>query len=89
MSAHAYIQYADVPEPLLESARRTIDGVTGAALIQFDGYPHSGELVDGLPCLHVRGVEVGLVEEQHAQHVVVGSRRRRRGGTGDQRQCDG
>lgn len=47
MSAHAYIQYADVPEPLLESARRTIDGVTGAALIQFDGYPHSGELVGG------------------------------------------
>lgn len=47
MSAHAYIQYADVPEALLESARRTVDGVTGAALIQFDGYPHCGEIVGG------------------------------------------
>lgn len=47
MSAHAYIQYADVPEPLLESARRTVDGDTGDALIQFDGYPYCGVLVDG------------------------------------------
>lgn len=49
MSAHAYIQYADVPEQLLESGQRTVDGATGAALIQFEGYPHSGELIDG-PC---------------------------------------
>ncbi|MEM5384155.1 phage portal protein [Paraburkholderia phymatum] len=47
MSAHAYIQYADVPELLMESARRTIDADTGAALIQFDGYQHCGEIVDG------------------------------------------
>ena len=47
MSAHAYVQYADVPERLIESACRTVDGETGAALIQFDGYPHSGELVEG------------------------------------------
>ena len=47
MSAHAYIHYADVPEQLLETARRTVDADTGAALIQFDGYPYCGELVDG------------------------------------------
>ena len=47
MSAHAYIQYADVPKGLLESARRTVDCESEAALIQLDGYPHSGEIVDG------------------------------------------
>ena len=47
MSAHAYIQYADVPEALLESSQRTIDSDTGDALIQFAGYPYCGVLVDG------------------------------------------
>ncbi|WP_296652836.1 phage portal protein [Paraburkholderia sp.] len=56
VSAHAYIQYADVPESLLETARRTVDGESSAALIQFDGYPHSGEIVDGTGDLQIEFV---------------------------------
>lgn len=44
MSAHAYIQYADVPEQLLDSALRHRDTVTGAHLIAFDNCPFSGEI---------------------------------------------
>jgi hypothetical protein len=47
LSAHAYIRYADVPEQLIESARRTVDGETDSELIQFDGYSYCGALVDG------------------------------------------
>lgn len=46
MSAHAYIQYADVPEQLLESALRHRDTVTGAYLIAFDDCPFSGEITE-------------------------------------------
>lgn len=46
MSAHAYIQYADVPERLIESALRHHDSVTGAHLIAFDNCPFSGELTE-------------------------------------------
>jgi hypothetical protein len=44
MSAHAYIQYADVPERMIESALRHRDTVTGAQLIAFDNCPLSGEI---------------------------------------------
>lgn len=44
MSAHAYIQYADVPGQLLESALRHRDIVTGAELVAFDNCPFSGEI---------------------------------------------
>ena len=44
MSAHAYIQYADVTEQLIESALRHHDNVTGAQLIAFDDCPFSGEI---------------------------------------------
>ncbi|MFD1556017.1 phage portal protein [Paraburkholderia silviterrae] len=44
MTAHAYIQYDDVPEALLETALRHRDTVTGARLIAFDNSPFSGEI---------------------------------------------
>lgn len=44
MSAHAYIQYADVPESLIDSALRHRDAVTAAQLIAFDECPFSGEI---------------------------------------------
>lgn len=44
MSAAACILYSDVPEPLLISAIRHVDGVTGADLIAFDECPFSGEI---------------------------------------------
>ncbi|QBR00490.1 phage portal protein [Paraburkholderia pallida] len=46
MSAHAYIQYDDVPEALLETALRHRDTLTGARLIAFDNSLFSGEIVD-------------------------------------------
>ncbi|MBB5462893.1 phage portal protein [Paraburkholderia sp. Cpub6] len=44
MSAHAYIQYADVPQQLIDSSGQIIDRDTGAKLIAFDGCPQVGEL---------------------------------------------
>ena len=39
-----------------------------------------GQVTHGLPRLHVRGVEIGLVEQQHAEPAVVGGGREGRGG---------
>jgi hypothetical protein len=44
MSAHAYIQYADVPQPLIESSRQRVDGATKAKLISIEGCPLSGQI---------------------------------------------
>lgn len=46
MSAHAFIQYADVPERLMTTAARQRDDVTGAHLITFEGYPLCGEIAE-------------------------------------------
>ncbi|MFM0210433.1 phage portal protein [Paraburkholderia sediminicola] len=44
MSAHAYIQYADVPDKLTASSHQHVDSVTGAKIITFDGCPLAGQL---------------------------------------------
>lgn len=44
MSAFAYIQYDDIPAPMIESALRHKDMVTNADLIAFDDCPFSGEI---------------------------------------------
>jgi len=44
MSAHAYIQYADVPQSLIDTSRQHIDGVTGAKVIAFEGCPFAGQI---------------------------------------------
>jgi len=44
MSAHAYIQYADVPDNLTASSRQHIDDVTKAKMVAFDGCPLVGQL---------------------------------------------
>ncbi|MBB5444634.1 MULTISPECIES: phage portal protein [unclassified Paraburkholderia] len=44
MSAHAYIQYADVPQPLIDSSSQRVDSVTLAKLIAFDGCPLTGQI---------------------------------------------
>ncbi|WP_018435337.1 hypothetical protein [Paraburkholderia atlantica] len=46
MSAHAYIQYADIPEQLLESAVRHRDEVNGAQLVALDQCPFSGQITE-------------------------------------------
>ncbi|MBU9501315.1 phage portal protein [Burkholderia multivorans] len=46
MSAAACVLYGDVPEPLLISAIRHRDSVTGAELIAFDECPFSGEITE-------------------------------------------
>lgn len=47
MSAHAYIQWADVPQALISSSRQHVDDVTKAQIVSFDGCPLSGELTQG------------------------------------------
>lgn len=47
MSAHAYIQWADVPQQLIDSSRQHVDSVTGAKVVAFDGCPVCGEIEDG------------------------------------------
>jgi hypothetical protein len=44
MSAHAYIQYADVPDALTASSSQHVDSVTKAKVIAFDGCPLCGHL---------------------------------------------
>lgn len=46
MSAHAYIQWADVPQPLIDSSKQRIDGETRAQIVAFDGCPFCGEISD-------------------------------------------
>jgi hypothetical protein len=44
MSAHAYIQWADVPAALIASSGQIIDSDTQAKLVAFDGCPLVGEI---------------------------------------------
>ena len=44
MSAHAYIQYADVPQSLIDSSSQRIDSATQAKLIALDGCPLTGQI---------------------------------------------
>jgi hypothetical protein len=44
MSAHAYIQYADVPDVLTASSSQHVDSVTKAKVIAFDGCPLCGQI---------------------------------------------
>jgi len=44
MSAHAYVQYSDVPLPLIESSRQRVDSATQAKLISIDGCPLTGQI---------------------------------------------
>lgn len=44
MSAHAYIQYADVPDDLIAASHQRIEGCTGAKLISFAGCPLTGQI---------------------------------------------
>ncbi|MFM0210751.1 phage portal protein [Paraburkholderia sediminicola] len=44
MSAHAYIQYGDVPDELTSFGRQHTDEATGAKLIAFEDCPFSGKL---------------------------------------------
>jgi hypothetical protein len=49
MSAHAYIQYADVPQILIDTSSQHVDSATKAKVIAFDGCPLCGqiEVLDG------------------------------------------
>ncbi|MPW16925.1 phage portal protein [Paraburkholderia sp. CNPSo 3157] len=44
MSAHAYIQWADVPQALISSSQQHVDGITQAKVVAFDGCPFAGEI---------------------------------------------
>jgi hypothetical protein len=44
MSAHAYIQYADVPDALTESSRQWVDSITREKLVSFDDCPLIGHI---------------------------------------------
>jgi hypothetical protein len=44
LSAHAYIQYADVPGELTASMHQQVDDVTQAKMVAFDGCPLVGQL---------------------------------------------
>jgi hypothetical protein len=44
MSAHAYIQYADVPQSLIDSSCQHVDGITGMKVISLDGCPLVGQI---------------------------------------------
>jgi hypothetical protein len=44
MSAHAYIQYADVPEELTTASSQRVDDVTKAKIIAFPGCPLCGQI---------------------------------------------
>ena len=44
MSAHAYIQWADVPQELISTSQQHVDGITLAKVVAFDGCPFAGEL---------------------------------------------
>lgn len=46
MSAHAYVQYADLPEALLTTARRRFECETGLHVIAIEGCPFCGEIRD-------------------------------------------
>ncbi|PQV50989.1 phage portal protein [Paraburkholderia sp. BL21I4N1] len=47
MSAHAYIQWADVPQQLIDTSRQHVDEITEAQIVAFDGCPISGQLFQG------------------------------------------
>ncbi|ACC71075.1 phage portal protein [Paraburkholderia phymatum] len=44
MSAHAYIQWADVPDHLIAGSSQRVDSITQAKVIAFDGCPLCGEI---------------------------------------------
>ncbi|NYH21403.1 phage portal protein [Paraburkholderia bryophila] len=44
MSAHAYIQYADIPDSLIASSSQRVDSITKVKLISFDGCPLVGQI---------------------------------------------
>ncbi|MFM0495608.1 phage portal protein [Paraburkholderia caledonica] len=44
MSAHAYIQYAALPQLLIDSSTQHIDSVTKAKVVAFDGCPFCGQI---------------------------------------------
>jgi hypothetical protein len=44
MSAHAYIQWADVPQELISTSQQHVDSITKAKVVAFDGCPFAGEL---------------------------------------------
>jgi hypothetical protein len=44
MSAHAYIQWADVPQQLMDSGRQHVDSDTKEKIVAFDGCPLKGQL---------------------------------------------
>ena len=46
MSAHAYIQWADVPQALISSSGQIEDSATKAKLVAFDGCPLCGEITE-------------------------------------------
>jgi hypothetical protein len=44
MSAHAYIQYGDVPQALIGASSQRIDGATQAKLISLPDCPLTGQI---------------------------------------------
>jgi hypothetical protein len=44
MSAHAYIQYGDVPQALIAASSQRIDSATQAKLISFPDCPLTGQI---------------------------------------------
>jgi hypothetical protein len=44
MSAHAYIQYGDVPDTLTAASSQRVDSVTEVKLISFPGCPLCGQI---------------------------------------------
>ncbi|GAB3853719.1 hypothetical protein GCM10027610_084090 [Dactylosporangium cerinum] len=74
--------------------RRRVVGLLDVDRLAVLGAELGRQVTHSLPGLHVGGVEIGLVEQQHAEPAVVGGGRQGRGGkrgggcrSGDQRQC--
>jgi hypothetical protein len=44
MSAHAYIQWTDIPHRPISSSCQRVDDATGAKLIAFEGCPLTGKI---------------------------------------------
>jgi len=68
VSAHAYIQWADVPQQLMDTSRQHIESETEAKIVAFDGCPFSGQLCDSPDGLQV---EYSFPRNPELRHSLV------------------
>lgn len=68
MSAHAYIQWSDVPQQLMASSRQHVDSVTKEKIVAFDGCPLCGQLTEASTGLQV---EYSFPRHPELRHSLV------------------